>query len=60
MVGGFKTILVGIIVYILVGTLVTQLITGTSAADKIIQAVLTLVVGAAIVLGGLKLFGGKK
>ena len=58
MVAGFKSLFVGIVVYIATNTLVSNLITGTTTSDTIITTILPLAVGLGVVFAAFSLFKG--
>lgn len=50
------TIVVGLVVYIVAGQLITSLITATAASDNLIKTILPLAIAIGVVLAGLTMF----
>ncbi len=54
-----KVIISGVITFVVVSAIVTNIVTGTDAGSKILQQVLPIAVAAIAVYASLKGFGGK-
>lgn len=53
-IGALKSIMIGVVVFVVVQQLIVTLITGTDTGSVLLQSILLLVIGVAIIIGVFK------
>ena len=57
---GLVTVVIGVVAFVVIDSLITNIITGTDTGSVILQNLLRVIVAAAILIGVVKSIGGGK
>ncbi len=57
---GLVTVVIGVVAFVVIDSLITNIITGTDTGSVILQNLLRVIVAAAILIGVVKSIGGSR